>query len=208
MILKNSIKYLLIVYIICLQLNLYSQDNLSQSKNDTTWWYPIYSSGMKYLEQNNFQSAENEFNEIMVIDDEVAYVYYALGLVHDKLDHGSSKSEKYLLEAIDLDPDFVEVHYYLGFFYEKKTSEDITHSQDSRRHFKAVTQINPHFVDGWLQWARVTERFFWPPHSEPAEILARGLKYNPKSKKLYLTFIKSVFWHSEEDQGIRCRGIL
>jgi tetratricopeptide (TPR) repeat protein len=180
----------------------FAQESISHAKIDTSWWYPVYSSGMNFLEQNDFQSAEIEFNKILEKDDEVAYGHYALGLVYDKSENGGTKAEEYLLEAIDLDPDFVEAYYYLGFYYEKMTREDITHGQDSRRKFEAVTQIDPHFIYGWLQWARVTERFFWPPHSKPAEILAQGLKINPQSRNLYLAFIRSIFWHSEEDQGI------
>jgi hypothetical protein len=123
-------------------------------------------------------------------------------MVYDKLENGSNEAEENLLEAIDLDPDLLEANYYLGFYYEKKSLEDITHGQDSRRQFKVVTRINPNFVDGWIQWARVTETFFWPPHSEPSEILAEGLKLNPQSKKLYITFKRSVFWHSQEEQSI------
>jgi tetratricopeptide (TPR) repeat protein len=161
------------------------------SQKDTTGWYGAYKKGLILLHQNNLSAAQDAFENILETDDELAYAYYGLGLVYDKLEKGSVKAEENLLKAIDLDPDLSEAHYYLGFFYKDKTSEDITHSQDSRRHFKKVTRINPHFIDGWIEWARVTEKFNWPPLSEPVEILAEGLKLNPESKKLYSDVILS-----------------
>jgi tetratricopeptide (TPR) repeat protein len=182
--------------------HIYASEIVSRTNIDTTWWYPSYEKGMNLIDQNELKAAETEFRNILKSDDEIAYAYYGLGLVYDKIERASDQAEEYLLEAIDIDPNMIEAHYYLGFLYEDKTSEDITHGMDSRKHFKKVTQIDPHFIAGWFEWARVEEKFHWPPYSKPAEILAEGLKINPENKELYSAFKNSTFWHREEEAGI------
>jgi tetratricopeptide (TPR) repeat protein len=192
---------LISIFFILMQYS-YASELVSRTKIDTTWWYAQYQKGINLIDQNNLESAETEFRIIIESDDEIAYAYFGLGLVYDKIERASDKAEEYFLEAIDIDPEMIEAHYYLGFLYEDKTSEDITHGMESRKHFKKVTQIDPHFIDGWIELARVSEKFHWPPYSKPAEILAEGLKLNPENALLYSTFKHSTFWHREEEAGI------
>jgi GWxTD domain-containing protein len=182
---------------------LFSQTGQPVSQIDTTWWYDTYSNGLKYIDNNELDNAENEFRKILDRDDTIAHSYYGLGLVYFKREEESSDAIDYFEEAIDLNPDFIESYYYLGLVYEQK---GIWSRASAIECFHAVIDKNPHFVDAWIAWARIKEKVRWPYEvpfdSEPLEILANGLKVNPGDPKLYQHFKDYLFWYSYEELSV------
>ena len=168
---------------------------------DSTWWYDHYSKGFDFLNQNQLDSAQIQFEQILEKDDRISFAHYGLGLVYDRIYEDSDEAIDQLEEAIDLDPEFIDAYYYLGLIHESDES-----GSSSKDCFASVIEKNPYYTIGWIALARVEEKFRkpWdmPSDSEPLKILAEGLKYNPHDKAIYEHFKKNMFWYAYEELGL------
>jgi hypothetical protein len=168
---------------------------------DSTWWYDHYSKGLFFLNENQLDSAQMQFRQILDKDDEIAYAYYGLGMTYDKMYEDIDEAIEQLEEAIDLDPEFIDAYYYLGLLYESDGS-----GSSSKECFQSVVEKNPYYTIGWIALARVEENFQhfleMPSDSKPLKILSEGLKYNPHDRAIYEHFKKYVFWYAYEELSL------
>ena len=135
-------KEIIIIFSILLINSLSAQTRLTITQIDTTWWYDNYSSGLKYLDNNDLDAAEEEFSKILYIDEDIAYAYYVLGRVYDTIEKGNEEAEESYELAIELDPDLIDAYYYLGLNYEHNGSES-----SSIDCFETVIEKNPHYIN-------------------------------------------------------------
>jgi hypothetical protein len=99
----------------------------------------LFQLGEIYIQGQQWEKAISYFSRLLEVQSNNAHAQTDIGIALMELDR-FSESEDALLKAIEMDPDYVDAHYSLGFLY---TLGSPPNPEGAREHWQKVVELAP-----------------------------------------------------------------